>query len=79
MALINSNQFVKKSKIKAVVSAEIVAQIQEYCQWANIDDVGFFIEEAACFVFAKDKSWKDHQRSIKRTSKNKAAETAGTN
>ena len=38
--------------------------------WANIEDIGYFIEEAASFVFAKDKEWKDHQRSIKRSKKN---------
>lgn len=61
MAIINGNRFTKKEKIKAVLSSDIVA---------NIEDLGFFIEEAACFVFAKDKDWKDYQRSIKRTSKN---------
>ena len=66
MAIINGNRFTKKEKIKAVVSSEVVAKIEEYCQWANI-------QEAACFVFAKDKDWKDHQRTNKRASKNKAA------
>ena len=75
MALINGNRSIKKSKIKAVVSTEIVAKIQEYSQWANIDDIGFFIEEAACFVFAKDKAWKDHQRAVKRANKAKVAES----
>ena len=79
MALINGTKFSKKEKIKAMVSSETVAQINEYCQWANIDDLGFFIEEAACFIFSKDKEWKDHQRSIKRANKNKASETTETN
>ena len=71
MALINGNRLIKKSKIKAVVNAEIVAKIEEYCKWASIDDMGFFIEEAACFIFSKDKEWKDHQRSVKRARKTK--------
>ena len=52
------------------ISAEIFEKIEEYCAWANIEDIGYFIEEAASFVFAKDKEWKDHQRSIKRSKKN---------
>ena len=47
-------------------------KINEYCQWANIDDLGFFIEEAAGFIFSKDKDWKDHQRAIKRTKRQDA-------
>ena len=76
MAIINGNRYTKKEKIKAVVSSEIVAKIGEYCQWANISDLGFFIEEAACFVLAKDKDWKEHQKSIKRASKYKTAVSA---
>ena len=79
MAIINGNRFTKKEKIKAVVSSEVIAKIEEYCQWANIQDLGFFIEEAACFVFAKDKDWKDHQRTNKRANKNKSAAAAKTN
>lgn len=74
MAIIKGNKITKKEKIKAAVSAEIVAKIEEYCQWAHIDDIGFFIEEAACFVFAKDKDWKDHKRSSKRAASKKKAE-----
>lgn len=79
MAIINGTKFSKKEKIKAMVSSDAVAKINEYCQWANIDDLGFFIEEAACFIFSKDKEWKDHQRSIKRANKNKVSETTETN
>lgn len=69
MAIINGTRATKKEKIKAIVSSDVVQQINDYCQWANIDDIGFFIEEAACFIFAKDKDWKDHLRSIKRAKK----------
>lgn len=72
MALINGKAFAKKEKIKAVVSSAIVKEINDYCVWANIEDTGFFIEEAASFIFSKDKEWKDHKRSMKR-SKNKEA------
>lgn len=59
----------KKEKIKAIVSSDVVQQMNDYCQWASIDDIGFFIEEAACFIFAKDKEWKEHLRSVKRAKK----------
>ena len=66
MAIINGNRCVTKEKIKAVISADVAAKITAYCQWANIDDIGFFIEEAACFVFSKDKDWQIHERAVKR-------------
>lgn len=69
MAIINGNRSTKKTKIKASINADIAQKIDAYCQWAHIDDLGFFIEEAACFIFAKDKDWKSHQRAVKRSGK----------
>lgn len=69
MAIINGTRSTKKEKIKATINADTLTKINQYCEWANIDDLGFFIEEAASYVFAKDKEWKDHQRSIKRAEK----------
>lgn len=70
MAIINGNKSSRKEKIKAEISCETYQTIQQYCQWANIDNIGFFIEEAAHFIFAKDKDWKQHQKSSKKSSQN---------
>ena len=72
MAIINGIKSTKKEKIKAIMSSDTVAKINEYCQWAKIEDIGFFLEEAALFVFSKDKEWKDNQRIIKRAKKQEA-------
>lgn len=66
MAIINGTRFQKKEKIKATISSEVAATIAEYCAWANIDDVGFFIEEAAGFIFAKDRDWKQFKKAAKK-------------
>ncbi|KTD18425.1 hypothetical protein [Legionella jordanis] len=66
MPIINSTRVQKKEKIKAEISSEIFDMINEYCTWANIDDVGFFIEEAASFVFAKDRDWKQYKKAAKK-------------
>lgn len=66
MAIINGTPSQKKEKIKAMINSDIAEQITAYCEWANIDDVGFFLEEAASFVFSKDKEWKQHQKAAKR-------------
>lgn len=66
MPIINSTRVQKKEKIKAEISSETFEKITEYCVWANIDDVGFFIEEAASFIFAKDRDWKQHKKAAKK-------------
>ena len=66
MPIINGTGFQKKERVKAEVNSEILADIEAYCKWANIDSMGFFIEEAASFVFAKDKEWKNHKKAQKK-------------
>jgi len=66
MPIINGTRFQKKEKIKAEINSETFVKINEYCAWANIDDIGFFIEEAASFIFAKDRDWKQHKKSAKK-------------
>ena len=66
MAIINGTRFQKKEKIKALINSEVATTITEYCAWANIDDIGFFIEEAASFIFAKDREWKQHKKAEKK-------------
>lgn len=58
----------KKEKIKAEISTETFEKITAYCAWANIDDISFFIEEAAGFVFAKDREWKQYLKATKKQS-----------
>lgn len=66
MPLINNKNSQTKEKIKVELNAETLADINAYCQWASIDDIGFFIEEAAHFIFAKDKDFKTHQKTMKK-------------
>lgn len=65
MAIINAARSQQKEKLKIEISSEIYAKMQNYCQWAGIDGIDFFIEEAALYVFAKDKEWKKRQKAKK--------------
>jgi len=65
MAIIQKKIVDKKDKLKVEINAEILSQIKEYCAWADVDDLGFFIEESAQFVFSKDKKWKEYLKSNK--------------
>ena len=66
MPIIKASRTPKKEKIKAEINNEIYAKINAYCAWAKIDDIGFFIEEAASFIFSKDRDWKQHPKSAKK-------------
>ncbi len=72
MPIINGARSQKKDKIKAEINSEIAVKIAEYCAWANIDDMGFFIEEAASFIFAKDREWKQYKKAAKKRAEHAA-------
>lgn len=76
MALISNTKSSKKEKIKLELNAEVLANIRTYCEWAAIDDMAFFVEEAACFIFAKDKEFKAAQKALKKAAKAAKAEEA---
>ncbi len=69
MALISGSQAKTKEKIKAEISSDTLNQIQKYCEWASIKDLGFFLEEASHFVFSKDKEWKKQLKLAKKADK----------
>jgi hypothetical protein len=58
MALISAKKIADKEKIKIEINKEIYTEIQNYCEWAGITDLDHFFEEAATFIFSKDKEWK---------------------
>jgi hypothetical protein len=65
MAIIQKKVSEKKDKIKVEINSKVMSKINEYCKWADVDDIGFFFEEAAQFVFSKDKKWKEYLKSSK--------------
>ena len=73
MALISKARFNQKEKLKVEISSEVLRKIEAYCQWSGIDDISYFIEEAACYVFAKDKEFKTFQKQTKKTKRSEGA------
>lgn len=69
MALISATRFQKKEKIKAEISSVTNKKIHDYCKWAGIENIGYFLEEAAEIVFRKDPEWKKH---IKKSAKKRS-------
>ena len=67
MALINAKKITDKEKIKLELDKEIFTEIKNYCAWAGIDEIDHFFEQAATFIFSKDKDWKSSKRTTERT------------
>jgi hypothetical protein len=53
-----------KEKVKIVISADVLKDVKEYCEWAKVNESEFF-EQAAKFVFNKDKDWKHRNKKQK--------------
>jgi len=55
MALIKSNLIREKVVIDIKMNCDVIEQIIQYCNWANIKNIGFFIEESAEYFLSKKK------------------------
>ena len=45
-------------KVKFSFDTEIYEEIEKYCKWATIEDLGIFFKQVAVYVLQKDKDWK---------------------
>jgi len=65
MPIISNQIKTKKIKLKSQeIDSNIYDEINQYCEWVGIDDVSFFIEEAARHVFKTDADWKKHKKNV---------------
>lgn len=62
--LIKNNKSMDVSSIKAKVNPDVLEQIEKYCHWAGIYDLGYFIEKAANYLFLKDLEWEVYKKQI---------------
>ena len=51
-----------KKTLKCRLPASQLEQVLAYCQWANIDDLDYFINGAISLVFEKDRQWQQAQK-----------------
>ena len=71
MPVIATQRKNNKSKLKAqAIDSSIYDEINEYCEWVGINDVSFFIEEAAKHVFNTDSDWKKYKKSSNKNNLN---------
>ncbi|MBA3536517.1 MAG: hypothetical protein H0T84_07905 [Tatlockia sp.] len=64
MPIIKNKKTMDISPIKAKVNPIILEQIESYCHWAGIYDLGYFIEKAASDLLTKDPEWNIYQQQM---------------
>lgn len=68
MALLSAKKISNKKKIKLEIDQEIYSNITKYCEWSGIASLDDFFEEAATYIFAKDKDWGKYVKSKQKES-----------
>ena len=66
MALITAKKPTNKEKIKLEIDQELYSKINKYCEWVGISNIDHFFEEAATYIFSKDKEWNKYLKTRKK-------------
>ena len=66
MALITAKKPTNKEKVKLEIDQEIHSKINKYCEWVGIPNIDHFFEEAATYIFSKDKDWNKYLKTSKK-------------
>lgn len=60
MAIIKAKQKQQKEQLRINIDKNLHEKIKQYCEWAGVQKIDDFIEQAAEYVFVKDKDWLTH-------------------
>lgn len=63
MPIIKSDVSTELEKVKFSITTNLYKEINNYCKWAEVKDIGIFFEQAAVFVLKKDTAWKKYKKS----------------
>ncbi len=62
MPIIAAEQVQEKEKVKIELDKELLREVKEYMQFADINNISHFFSEAAHFVFSRDRDWIKHKK-----------------
>lgn len=65
MALLNAKPKTKRVPISLRCDESLLAEIRAYNEWAAIGRLDDFFEQAARFIFEKDKDWQKRNMTVK--------------
>jgi len=58
MALLTPSDQTTKTQLRIQIDRQRLEKMNAYCQWAGIQKIDEFIEQAAELVFKKDRDWR---------------------
>jgi hypothetical protein len=64
MAIIKPKPTVKRTQVRINIDTEVLADVEQYCEYAKFKKPDEFFEEAALHIVSKDKEfreWKDNK------------------
>lgn len=64
MPLISERKEEKKETVSIEIQSDVLNDINNYCKWAKVN-MNVFFEEAAKFIFKKDKEYKSYLKNKK--------------
>ena len=58
MPIINPKSKSDRTQIRINIDTKVLENVRSYCDWAGINKIDEFLEQASQFVMKKDKEWK---------------------
>lgn len=59
MAILKPKPTVERTQLKISIDAQVIVEIERYCEYAKFKKTDEFFEEAALHILAKDKDFKE--------------------
>lgn len=59
MSLIKPKPIIERTQLRINIDSQILADIHQYCSYANFKKPDDFLEEAALHILSKDKDFKE--------------------
>jgi len=60
MPIIKAKEKMTKEQMRISIEKNIIDEIKQYCEWAGVQKIDDFVEQAAQYILSKDKDWQIH-------------------
>ena len=61
MPLIKAKKKIEKDQLRINIDSNLLTNIKNYCDWAGVQKIDEFLEQAAQYILTKDKEWLSHK------------------
>ena len=60
MPIIKSKEKPEKEQVRISIEHPIFEKIKQYCEWAGVNKLDDFFEQASNYILSKDKDWQSY-------------------